>query len=176
MGTNLYVGIVRDDRSIDCIWVRYNGDPSASGSILYFEFQDIEDIEYLISRGNLSALSKRYSQWKQQDEIIANAETIEDNGCGVDVDKYGPYKIENKDMLIAKAGVDFAEYLYLYEDKRWIVYHVGIDTWHELGDFIEWHFGRVCSVCGKRESEHHEFESDEEPRWFSTWAKEEEDE
>lgn len=92
MATNCYVGKLNEDNTVDCIFVKFNGDYENNGADLLKDFNNQDSVNELITSGNGNTL---YDKRKGQ-----------------------PYKLsfEEYDMMFEDT---FIEYLYLWKDNQW---------------------------------------------------------
>lgn len=92
MATNCYVGKLNEDNTVDCIFVKFNGDYENNGADLLKDFNNQDSINELIASGNGNTL---YDKHKGQ-----------------------PYKVSFEEYDRIFEGT-FIEYLYLWKDNQW---------------------------------------------------------
>lgn len=92
MATNCYVGKLNEDNTVDCIFIKFNGDYENTGADLLKDFNNQDSINRLIASGNGNTLYD-----KRKDE---------------------PYKLsfEEYDKMFEDT---YIEYLYLWKDNQW---------------------------------------------------------
>ena len=92
MATNCYVGKLNEDNTVDCIFVKFNGDYEDNGANLLKDFNNQDSVNGLIASGNGNTL---YDKCKDE-----------------------PYKLsfEEYDKMFEDT---YIEYLYLWKDNQW---------------------------------------------------------
>ena len=92
MATNCYVGKLNEDNTVDCIFIKFNGDYENVGADLLKDFNNQDSINGLIASGNGNTL---YDKRKDK-----------------------PYKLpfEGYDKMFEDT---YIEYLYLWKDNQW---------------------------------------------------------
>lgn len=92
MATNCYVGKLNEDNTVDCIFVKFNGDYENNGADLLKDFNSQDSVNELITSRDGNTL---YDKCKDQ-----------------------PYKVSFEEYDRIFEGT-FIEYLYLWKDNQW---------------------------------------------------------
>ena len=98
MSTRSYVGRINKDDSIEAVYIHHDGYFSYMGNTLLENFNSLESVNFIISRGNASSITDEVGYEGKNEKAIL----FENMGSFVDSFK--------KDFFI--------EYLYLFDTKK----------------------------------------------------------
>lgn len=105
MATRSYIAIKDKDNSYKGIYCHWDGYPSGVGVTLAEHYKLQDKVEELISKGSMSTLKP----------TIKSSEFYTDRGEELRVNTFS-----NSDELKVYAKESWCEYLYIFEDGKWI--------------------------------------------------------
>lgn len=138
MSTRSIIAILNSDNTITGIYCHHDGYPDGVGNILVNNYTDENTIHELINLGDISSLRERIHP---DPDATHNFESPQD---GVVVayhrDRNEPLKIhkwDSKEELQTQAYDAFwAEFLYLWDGKDWLVTWEGNQKWDKVVDVL----------------------------------------
>ncbi len=133
MSTSAKIGMVLTDGRIKAISLHWDGGPSKAGATLEKSYKSQENVEALLSLGNLFQLGARLESARNQKEdetTVAYGRDWGFAGCNAVI-------FEDKEEFEKMAKTQFyADHLYLFENGKWYVKGSGISSWIELAALI----------------------------------------
>ena len=129
MSTSAKIGMVLTDGRIKAISLSWAGRPLKAGTTLEEWYKTEADVEALLALGNLFQLGAKPEPDRNQMEEETTVAYGRDWGfAGCDAVIFA-----DKEDFEKKAKVQFyADYLYLFENGKWLVKGIGISSWIEL--------------------------------------------
>ena len=152
MSTVAIIAIENANKSIDSIVCTSDGYIEHTGELLPQKYNTKQRIEYLISHGSISVLGPEigkkhdfnapregwtwHSDYKKQTPIPKEWCRFHhrDRGDDLEIDQY-----EDENHLLTTYGKDsWAEFVYIYKDRKWYVQQNNIDNYSILSEQIDY--------------------------------------
>lgn len=141
MSTHAGIGMVQKDGSVKSVYLQFDGYPSGAGAILAGWYNTPARIEELLELGDLRSLGSKIAPMPGVEHTLGNPQPDVVVAYNRDYcDEPQPAQIfpgKAEYERNGKAELD-ADYLYLFEDGRWLVWGVTRNKWVTMdAKFIE---------------------------------------
>ena len=121
MSTNAAIGMKMADGSVKAVRLNWDGYPGYAGAILGGWYKTAEKVEALLALGELSEIKET-----PETCVAYHRDMGEDYRAPITFESVDEYQYRGKGRLAA-------EYLYLFDDGKWMVYGLYNDPeWNEL--------------------------------------------
>ena len=118
MATRSHIGVKQPNGTIDYIYCHWDGYPGNNGAILINYYQDITKANQLLELGDLSFLEE------DTDSCVAYGRDKGDANTG-----------KRNGSLKGLLNETFVDYLYVFEEGKWICYETGTDKAIDLEQY-----------------------------------------
>jgi len=120
MSTRCQIAMVQEDNTILSIYAHYDGHIETTGVYLHEYYSTQEKAEALIGLGNLSYVSKEIGERQDFNAFTErNWDWCLAYGRDRGQQNQQAKTVKNKEELIEKSKLGWADYIYLYEDGCW---------------------------------------------------------
>ena len=136
MGTRSNIGMVQENGTVKCVYCHWDGYPDNNGLLLVRHWKTKEKIEDMLDLGDMSSLGSELGHIHDFDK--SNAPENE-HFCTFYGRDRGESDVEAQIMTKEDFSKGFAgaEYVYLFEDGKWLYKNLyESNSWENLTDII----------------------------------------